>query len=188
MGFNLKEKLQNLNRKNIVIATVILLVVAICAITGYEYYQYHQLKVKAEAALQEAFDQAGPDLSQEPKKPSEYNIGEEYNKAMKSKKPVLVLFYADWCGYCVRFMPIYQEISEKYAETFDFSKVNVEDKKYEKVVREIGITGFPTVFILDPKYDNKVLLSNAILGNKESLSKEMDRYVRIRKILDSKKK
>ena len=107
---------------------------------------------------------------------------------MKSKKPVLVLFYADWCGYCVRFMPIYQEISEKYAETFDFSKVNVEDKKYEKVVREIGITGFPTVFILDPKYDNKVLLSNAILGNKESLSKEMDRYVRIRKILDSKKK
>ena len=85
-------------------------------------------------------------------------------------------------------MPIYQEISEKYAETFDFSKVNVEDKKYEKTVRNIGITGFPTVFIIDPKYDNKVLLSNAILGTVDGVSAEMDRYARIRKILDSKKK
>lgn len=188
MGFNLKEKLQNLNRKNVAIVTVILLAIVLCAVAGYEYYNYTQQKAKVEAALMEAFEQAGPDLSSEPKKPSEYKVGEEYNKAMKSKKPVLVLFYADWCGYCVRFMPIFQSVSRKYEESFDFSKVNVEDAKYEKVVREIGITGFPTVFIIDPKYDNKVLLSNAILGKVETLSVEMDRYARIRKLLDSKKK
>ncbi len=187
MGFNLKEKLQNLNRKNIVIITAILVIIVICAVTGYEYYNYTKVKAQAEAAIQQAFEQAGPNLSGEPKKPSEYQIGDEYNKAMKSKKPVVVLFYADWCGYCVRFMPIYQALYDKYNETLDFSKVNVEDKKYEKVVRTSGLTGFPTVFIIDPKYDNKVLLSNAVLGNIDSVSAELDRYIRIRKILDSKK-
>lgn len=188
MGFNFKEKLQNLNRKNIAIATVILLIIVTCAVTGYEYYKYAQMKAQTEKAIQAAFEQAGPDLSEGPKKPSEYQVGEEYNKAMKSKKPVLVLFFADWCGYCVRFMPIFQAASIKYEDTFDFSKVNVEDPKYEKLVREIGITGFPTVFILDPKYDNKILISNTVLGELENLSVEMDRYARIRKILDSKKK
>lgn len=187
MGFNLKEKLQNVNRKNVIIVTVILLVITIAAVAGFEYYNYKQMKAKAQASIEEAMMHMGPDLSEGPKKPSEYQIGEEYNKAMKSKKPVLVLFYADWCGYCVRFMPIYQAISEKYKDSLDFSKVNVEDKKYEKVVRTSGLTGFPTVFIIDPKYDNKVLLSNAVLGDVKTLSTELDRYVRIRKILDSKK-
>lgn len=186
MGFNLKEKFQNLNRKNIAIATTILLVIVICTVAGFEYYNYRQMKAKAQAAIQQAFEQAGPDLSGEPKKPSEYKIGQEYKVAMKSKKPVLVLFYADWCGYCVRFMPVYQAISEQYKDSFDFSKVNVEDKKYEKVVNEVGLTGFPTVFIIDPKYDNRVLLSNAILNDTKKLGKELDRYARIRKRLDSK--
>ena len=188
MGFNLKEKLQNLNKKNIAIATAILLVIVICTAIGFKYYNEAQVKAKAEAAIMEAFEQAGPDLSETPKKPSEYTVGGEYFKTMKSKKPVLVLFYADWCGYCVRFMPVFQSISKKYEDSFDFSKVNVEDPKYQKLVNEIGITGFPTVFILDPKYDNKILLSNTILGNVKTLSVEMDRYARIRKILDSKKK
>ena len=84
-------------------------------------------------------------------------------------------------------MPIFMELSEKYKDDMEFSKVNVEDEKYQKIVNEIGITGFPTVFILDPKYDNKVLLSNAYLGKTEHVSKELDRFIRIRKILDKRK-
>lgn len=185
MGFNLKEKFQNINRKNVAIITIILLILTICAAGGYEYYNYKKLEAQKQEVIEKL--SLAANLSGEPKKPSQYNIGIEYNKAMKSKKPVLVLFYADWCGYCVKFMPIYQELSEKYADVMEFSKVNVEDSKYEKVVKEIGITGFPTVFIIDPKYDNKVLLSNAYLSSTKTVSKELDRFLRIRKLLDSKK-
>jgi thiol-disulfide isomerase/thioredoxin len=187
MGLNLKEKLQSANKKNILIVALVLLVVLLLGIGGFEYYQYHQFEVQKQKA-QEYAQSMPVDLSGEPKKPSEYNIGVPYEKAIKSKKPILVLFYADWCRYCIKFMPVYQSISEKYADTLDFSKVNVEDKKYEKIVNDVGITGFPTVYIIDPKYDNRVLISNAVLGSPEQLSKELNRYVRIRKILDSKKK
>ena len=43
MGFNLKEKLQNVNRKNVIIVTVILLVITIAAVAGFEYYNYKQI-------------------------------------------------------------------------------------------------------------------------------------------------
>ena len=84
-------------------------------------------------------------------------------------------------------MPTYLKLSETYKNEYNFSKVNVEDSKYEKLVREIGITGFPTVFIIDPKYDNRVLLSNAIFGDMDKLQAELDRFARIRKLLDTKK-
>ena len=40
MGFNLKEKLQNVSRKNVAIFTIVLLLLTICASAGYEYYHY----------------------------------------------------------------------------------------------------------------------------------------------------
>jgi len=186
MGFNFKEKLEKVNKRNVLIFILVFLVAAICVLGGIEYYQYKEIKAQKE---QPAYDDYPMDLRQEdePKKPSEYNIGMPYDKAIKQDKPILTLFYADWCHYCIKFMPTYQEISEKYSDSLNFAKVNVEDTKYEKLVGSVGLTGYPTVVIIDPKYDNKVLISNAFLGSVEDLSKELDRYIRIRKILDSKK-
>ncbi len=193
---SLKEKLQNINKKNVAIVASILFVISVCSICGYEYFQMKQfqkttLNQPEEEILAEdsmLAKENAPDENQEPTmKPSQYKIGIDYEKAMNSKKPAIVLFYADWCHYCIKFMPTYQTLSKIYKDDYNFSKVNVEDEKYQKLVREIGITGFPTVFIIDPKYDNRVLLSNAIFGNLKSLRTELDRFLRIRKMLDSKK-
>lgn len=187
MGLNLKEKWQNANKKNIAIITLILIVIILGITGGIFAYQHYTLKAFQQEQAEKVYDAIPYDLNGEPKKPSEYNIGIEYDKAIKAKKPILTLFFADWCHYCIKFMPIYQQLSEKYKDDLNFAKVNVEDKKYEKLVREIGLTGYPTVFIIDPKYDNQVLLSNAHLGSAEDVSKELDRFLRIRKLLDSKK-
>lgn len=189
MTFNLKENFQNNKTKYAIVLGLIVLVIAAAGFGGHAYYKKQQLAKAAQIAETQAMlAQTGINLNGRPKKPSEYSVGVSYDQAMRSKKPIFALFYADWCGYCVRFMPIFQALSLKYGSDVEFAKINVEDARYEKIVREMGIAGFPTVFILDPKYDNKVLISNAQLGSVENVSKEIDRYLRIRNILDGKSK
>lgn len=120
-----------------------------------------------------------------PKHPSEYNIGISYNEAMLSDKPMLAVFYVDWCGYCLRFMPKFKVLSTIYKNKYNFVMINVESSdKMKKLADDVGIGGFPTVFILDPKYDNRVLMSNSYYHNLLKFRTELDRYLRIRALLD----
>ena len=92
-----------------------------------------------------------------PKHPSEYHIGIKYEDALKSDKPMLTVFYVDWCGYCLRFMPKFKILSNIYKNKYNFVMLNVEESKANtKLAEDIGIGGFPTVYIIDPKYDNRV--------------------------------
>ena len=119
-----------------------------------------------------------------PKHPSDYHIGISYDKAMKSDKPILALFYVDWCGYCVKFMPKYKMLNSVYGHKFNFVMVNAEDPTNKKLIDNVSISGLPTVYILDPKYDNKVLLSNGIYYDMMKFRVELERYLRIRTLLD----
>ncbi|MDR1168127.1 MAG: thioredoxin fold domain-containing protein [Heliobacteriaceae bacterium] len=121
----------------------------------------------------------------EPQKPSEYSIGITYEEAEKTGKPVLALFYADWCRYCLKFMPKYKMLHSLYKDKFSFVMLNVDSEANEKIVEDYALNGFPTVYIIDPKYDNRVLLSNALYMDLGKLRVELDRYLRIRGLLDS---
>lgn len=122
-----------------------------------------------------------------PKHPSDYHIGITYDKALESDKPMLAVFYVDWCGYCMKFMPKFNVLSKLYGNKYNFVMVNVEgSKENRKLAEKTGIGGFPTVYILDQKYDNKVLLSNSIYQDLGKFRVELDRYSRIRAMLDNK--
>jgi thiol-disulfide isomerase/thioredoxin len=122
-----------------------------------------------------------------PKHPSEYHIGISYDEALQSDKPMLAVFYVDWCGYCLKFMPKYKILSKLYTNKFNFVMINVESsKETRKLAENAGIGGFPTVYILDPKYDNKVLISNSVYQDLGKFRIELDRYLRIRALLDKK--
>ena len=116
-------------------------------------------------------------------KPSEYNIGTSYEFAIKDTKPSIVLFYADWCTYCMRFMPKYKLISEIYKGKYNFVMINVDNPKYVSVIKDFYLGGFPSIYIMDPKIDNRIFISNTLYGDLRKLRIEFDRYLRIRSMI-----
>ncbi|MEI8128630.1 MAG: protein disulfide isomerase family protein [bacterium] len=116
-------------------------------------------------------------------KPSEYNIGTTYELAIKDKKPIIALFYADWCTYCMRFMPKYKIIADVYKNKYNLVMIDAENPKYATLVKDYSIEGFPTMYIIDPNIDNRISLSNNIYDDLGKLRIEFDRYLRIRSMI-----
>jgi len=50
------------------------------------------------------------------------------NEVINADKPVLLDFYADWCGPCKMLSPVLSEIADEYADVIRVAKVNVDDE------------------------------------------------------------
>ncbi len=64
---------------------------------------------------------------------------------LKSDKPVLVDFWAEWCGPCKMIAPILDEVSAGYASKLQIAKVNVDENR--EVPAKFGIRGIPTLIL-----------------------------------------
>ena len=66
-------------------------------------------------------------------------------EVLKSSEPVLVDFWAEWCGPCKMIAPILDEISRDYAGKLQVVKVNVDEN--QSVPAKYGIRGIPTLML-----------------------------------------
>lgn len=75
------------------------------------------------------------------------HIGKEEfeEKVLKSEKPVLVDFYATWCGPCKMLVPVLEEVANEHPE-YVIAKINVDDEP--ELARQFGITSIPALFVI----------------------------------------
>jgi thioredoxin 1 len=64
---------------------------------------------------------------------------------LDNPKPVMVDFWAEWCGPCRMVSPILDEIAAEYADKIDIVKVNVDEEP--QLAMQYGVTGIPMMAV-----------------------------------------
>ena len=91
---------------------------------------------------------------------------------LQSEKPVLVDFWAEWCGPCRMLAPTVEAVAEQYADSADVVKLNVDENP--STAGAYGIKGIPTLILFrEGKEVERVV--GAI--SKESISRIIEKYI-----------
>ena len=68
---------------------------------------------------------------------------QEAREAIESGKPVVIDFWATWCGPCIKLGPVVEELAEKYGDKVIVAKVNIDEN--DEIASENRVRNIPTV-------------------------------------------
>jgi len=91
---------------------------------------------------------------------------------LENSKPVLVDYWAEWCGPCRQVAPVLEEIAVEYSSKIDVVKLNVDDNP--NVVRNYGIMNIPTLTVFK---DGQVVKEIVGAKPKSALLRELEEFL-----------
>lgn len=89
-----------------------------------------------------------------------------------SDKPVLVDFWAEWCGPCKMLSPSVDAIAEEYKDIAGVYKMNVDENN--SIPQQFGIRSIPTMIIFKDGNEKERIVGSV---SREAIAKVIDKYV-----------
>ena len=91
------------------------------------------------------------------------------SEVLESSVPVVVDFWAEWCGPCKMIGPSLEELSEEYGETVKIAKINVDENG--NTPASLGVRGIPALFLFK---DGEVVSNKTGAAPKAALKSWID--------------
>ena len=96
---------------------------------------------------------------------------EQFQALLKGDKPILVDFYADWCGPCRMLLPTVEKLAEEYEKDFEIVKVNVDANR--ELAQQFRVRSIPALFFIK---NQEIMEQLTGLQTEASLTLKIEEY------------
>ena len=93
------------------------------------------------------------------------------NEVLRSDKPVLLDFWASWCGPCKMLSPVLSKIADEYADVLKVAKVNVDDEP--ELAMKFKVSSIPMLVLFK---DGRIVSTSVGYRPKDEILNELKLY------------